>query len=75
MAFGFRIRVIIFHSVVSICKYDKICLKMGVALVNEKMKENYLRWFGLVQRKMINIPLRKGELKLRIRKTVEKGQK
>ena len=48
---------------------------MGVAPVNEKMKENYLRWFGLVQRKMINIPLRKGELKLRIRKTVEKGQK
>ena len=75
MAFGFRIRVIIFHSVISICKYDKIRLKMGVALVNEMMKENRLRWFGLVQRKMINIPLRKGELKLRIRKTVEKGQK
>ena len=48
---------------------------MGVALVNEKMKENYLRWFSLVQRKMINIPLRKGELKSRIRKNVEKGQK
>ena len=75
MAFGFKIRVIIFHSVVSICKYDKIQLKIGVALVNEKMKENYLRWFGLVQRKTINIPLRKGELKLRIRKTVKKCQK
>lgn len=60
MAFGFRIRVIIFHSVVSICKYDKIRLKMGVALVNEMMKEIHLRWFGLVQRKTINVPLRKG---------------
>lgn len=53
MAFGFRIRLIIFHSEVSICKHDEIRLKMGVALVNEKMRENRLRWFRLVQRKMI----------------------
>jgi len=33
---------------------------MGVVLVNEKMKENRLRWFGLVKRKTINVPLRKG---------------
>ena len=58
MAFGFRTRVIIFHSVVSICKYDEIRLKMGVALVNEKMRENRLRWFGFVQRKTINVLLR-----------------
>ena len=58
MAFGFRTRVIIFHSVVSICKYDEIRLKMGVALVNEKMRENRLRWFGFVQRKTINVMLR-----------------
>jgi hypothetical protein len=33
---------------------EKICLKIGVAPIDEKMRESCLRWFGHVQRRAIN---------------------
>ena len=35
---------------------------MGVVPINEKIRESHLRWFGHVQRKSINVPVRKSEL-------------
>jgi hypothetical protein len=33
-----------------------------VATIDEKMKKSHLRWFGHVQRKIINTPVKKSEL-------------
>ena len=33
---------------------EKICLKIGVAPIDEKVRESCLRWFGHVQRRAIN---------------------
>ena len=40
----------------------KIRLRIGVVPINEKIRESPLRWFGHVQRKSINVPVRKSEL-------------
>ena len=36
---------------------------VGVTPIDEKMRENPLGWFGHVQRRVINVPVRKSELK------------
>ena len=41
---------------------EEIFLKIGVAPIDEKMRESCLRWFGHVQRRVINEPVRKSEL-------------
>lgn len=41
---------------------EEICLNIGVASIDEKMKESRLRWFDHVQRRAINVPIRKNEL-------------
>ena len=41
---------------------EEIFLKIGVAPIDEKMRESCLRWFGHVQRRAINEPVRKSEL-------------
>ena len=39
-----------------------IRLKIAVAPSDEKMRENHLRWFGHVQRRASNEPVKKSEL-------------
>ena len=41
---------------------EEIHLKIGVVPTDEKMRESRLRWFGHVQRRAINAPVRKIEL-------------
>ncbi len=41
---------------------EEIQLKIGVAPIDEKMREGHLGWFGHVQRKAMNAPMRKSEL-------------
>ena len=41
---------------------EEIHLKIGVVPTDEKMRESYLKWFGHVQRRAINAPVRKIEL-------------
>ena len=41
---------------------EEIHLKIGVVPTDEKMRESHLRWFGHVQRRAINAPVRKSEL-------------
>ena len=41
---------------------EKIRLKIGVAPIDKKMRESHLRWFGHVQRREINAPMRDSEL-------------
>ena len=41
---------------------EEICLKIGVAPVDEKIRESHLRCFDHVQRKETNAPVRKSEL-------------
>ena len=38
---------------------EEICLKIGVAPIDENMRKNHLRWFDHVQRRAINAPVRK----------------
>ena len=40
----------------------EIHLKIRVTPIDEKMRESHLRWFGHVQRRAINAPIRKSEL-------------
>ena len=40
---------------------DDICIKIGVASIEEKMRENRLQWFGHVRRKATNAPVRRVE--------------
>ena len=42
-------------------KNEEIRLKLGVAPINEKMRQSRLRWFGHVQRTMINALEKKSE--------------
>lgn len=41
---------------------EKICIKIRVAPIDEKMKENHLRWFGHVQRRATDAPVKQSEL-------------
>ena len=43
-------------------KNEEIRLKLGVAPINEKMRQSRLRWFGHVQRIVINALEKKSEL-------------
>jgi len=38
---------------------ENIRTKIGVASIEEKMRENYLRWFGHVQRRPTDAPVRR----------------
>ena len=38
---------------------EKIHLKIRVTLIDENMRESHLRWFCHIQRRAINIPMRK----------------
>ena len=40
-------------------QYEEIHLKIGVASIDEKFRESYLRQFGHIQRRAINAPVRK----------------
>lgn len=40
----------------------KICLKIGVVPIDEKMRKSLFRSFGHVQRKEVNKPVKKSEL-------------
>ena len=40
---------------------EEIHTKIGVASIEEKMRENRLRWFGHVQRKPTDAPVRRVE--------------
>jgi len=40
---------------------EDICTKIGVAPIEEKMRENRLRWFGHVRRKPTDAPVRRVE--------------
>ena len=40
---------------------EEIRLKIGVAPINEKMRESHLRWFGYMQRRVTNAPIRTSE--------------
>ena len=41
---------------------EEIRIKIRVAPIDEKMRENHLRWFGRVQRRAIDAPVKKSEL-------------
>ncbi len=41
---------------------EEFFLKIGVIPIDEKMRESHSRWFGHVQRREINAPVRKSEL-------------
>ncbi len=55
----------------------KIRLKIGVTPFDDKMRESRLRWFGHVQKREINAPMRHSELieVERMKKNVEENQK
>ena len=40
---------------------ERICKMIKVAQIEEKMRENRLQWFGHIQRKPINAPVRKSD--------------
>ena len=56
---------------------EEIHLKLGVAPINEKMRESRLRWFGHAQRRVINALAKKKKSwsKMREQKNVEEDQK
>ena len=41
---------------------EKIRLKIRVNPIDEKMRKNCLKWFGHIQRRGINTPMRNSEL-------------
>ena len=41
---------------------ELICKMIEVAPIEEKMRENRLRWFGHIQRRPINVPVRKSDV-------------
>ena len=41
---------------------EEIHLKIGLVLIDEKMRKDHLRWFGYVQRRVTNVPVRKSDL-------------
>jgi hypothetical protein len=41
---------------------EKICLKMWMTPIDEKIRENCLRWFGHVHKRAINVLVRKSKL-------------
>lgn len=41
---------------------EKIRLKIGIVDIDEKIKEHQLRWFVLVQRKVINATVESSDL-------------
>jgi hypothetical protein len=45
-----------------IIQNEEILLIIRVTPIDEKMKENHLRWFGHVQKRAINAPVKKSEL-------------
>jgi hypothetical protein len=42
--------------------FEEIHLKIGMTPIGEKMRNSCLRWFGQVQWRTINAPMRKSEL-------------
>ena len=40
---------------------NEICLKIGVAPIDEKIRKSYLKWFGYVQRRATYAPIKKNE--------------
>ena len=38
---------------------ENICTKIGVAFIEEKMRENHLRWFGRGRHRPTNAPVRR----------------
>ena len=40
---------------------EQICKMIEVAPIEEKMRENRLRWFGYIQRRSINVPIKKSD--------------
>ena len=40
---------------------EDILIKIGVAPIEEKMRENHLRWFGLVRHRPTDVPVRRVE--------------
>ena len=50
---------------------EEICLKIWVAPIDEKIRENRLRWFGYVQRRVVNALVRVSRSKLSELKNVE----
>ena len=40
---------------------EDIRTKIGVASIEEKMRENYLRWFDHVQSRLTDVPVRRVE--------------
>lgn len=43
-------------------KKKKPSIKDGVTPTNEKIRENHLRWFGQVQRRVVKVPMSKSDL-------------
>ena len=50
---------------------EEICLKIWVAPIDEKIRENCFRWFGHVQRRAVNALVRVSWSKLSELKNVE----
>lgn len=46
----------------NIFKKKKPSIKDGVTPTNEKIRENHLRWFGQVQRRVVKVPMSKSDL-------------
>ena len=41
---------------------EEISTKLGLSAIEDKMRECHLRWFGHVQRRPIDAPIRKSEM-------------
>ena len=42
-------------------KNEDICSLVGVAPIEDKMRENRLRWFGHIGRRLMDVPVRRVE--------------